>query len=104
MEEVILEMTSKRLGTTAVTDSEQRLTGVITDGDLRRKLKEGKDIFALKAIDLMSRNPKVISKDEFAVNALNKMQQLSITQLVVEDNGKVLGFVHLHDLLREGLV
>lgn len=104
LEEVILEMTSKRLGTTAVTDSGNRLTGIITDGDLRRKLKDKKDIFALKAIDLMSRNPKVISKDEFAVNALNRMQQLSITQLIVEDNGRVLGFVHLHDLLREGLV
>lgn len=104
MDEVILEMTSKRLGTTAVINSGQLLSGIITDGDLRRKLKEGKDIFALKAIDLMSRDPKVISKDEFAVNALNKMQQLSITQLVVEDNGRVLGFVHLHDLLREGLV
>ncbi|MBX2952223.1 MAG: KpsF/GutQ family sugar-phosphate isomerase [Leadbetterella sp.] len=104
MEEVILEMTSKRLGTTAVINDRQELTGIITDGDLRRKLKEKKDIFALKALDLMSRNPKVISKDEFAVNALNRMQQLSITQLVVEDNGKVLGFVHLHDLLREGLV
>ena len=104
MEEVILEMTSKRLGTTAVIDHDGRLKGIITDGDLRRKLREGKDIFALKALDLMNRTPKVIAKDEFAVNALNRMQELSITQLVVEDNGKVLGFVHLHDLLREGLV
>lgn len=104
MEDVILEMTSRRLGTTAVVDSAKRLSGIITDGDLRRKLKEKKDIFTLKAIDLMSRNPKVISKDEYAVNALNKMQELSITQLVVEENGKVLGFIHLHDLLREGLV
>lgn len=104
MEEVILEMTSKRLGTTAVINRAEQLSGIITDGDLRRKLREGKDIFALRAIDLMSRNPKVIAKDEFAVNALNKMQELSITQLVVEDNGRVLGFVHLHDLLREGLV
>lgn len=104
MEDVILEMTSRRLGTTAVVDSAGRLSGIITDGDLRRKLKEKKDIFTLKAIDLMSRNPKVISKDEYAVNALNKMQELSITQLVVEENEKVLGFIHLHDLLREGLV
>ena len=104
MEEVIMEISSKRLGSTAVTDASGRLAGIITDGDLRRKLREGSDIFALKAIDLMSRNPKVIAKDEFAVNALNKMQELSITQLVVEEEGRVLGFVHLHDLLREGLV
>lgn len=104
MEEVILEMSSKRLGTTAVVDKEGKLSGIITDGDLRRKLKEKGDIFALKALDLMNRNPKVISKDDFAVNALNKMQELSITQLVVVEEGRILGFVHLHDLLREGLV
>ncbi len=103
-EEVVLEMTSKRLGTTAVVNGAQELSGIITDGDLRRKLREGSDIFALKAIDLMSRNPKTVGKDEFAVNALNKMQELSITQLVVEEKGRVLGFIHLHDLLREGLV
>ncbi len=104
MEEVILEMTSKRLGTTAVVDAEGRLAGIITDGDLRRKLREKVDIFALKALDLMNRNPKIINKDDFAVNALNKMQELSITQLVVVEEGRILGFVHLHDLLREGLV
>ncbi|MFS0489837.1 KpsF/GutQ family sugar-phosphate isomerase [Leadbetterella byssophila] len=104
MEEVILEMTSKRLGTTAVINEEGHLTGIITDGDLRRKLREKVDVFSLKALDLMSRNPKVIRKDDFAVNALNLMQELSITQLVVAENQKVLGFVHLHDLLREGLV
>lgn len=104
MEEVIMEISSKRLGTTAVVNNEKLLAGVITDGDLRRKLREKIDIFALTAKDLMSTSPKTISKNEYAVNALNKMQELSITQLVVEDNGEVLGFVHLHDLLKEGLV
>lgn len=104
MEEVIMEISSKRLGTTAVINNEKLLAGVITDGDLRRKLREKIDIFALTAKDLMSTSPKTISKNEYAVNALNKMQELSITQLVVEDNGEVLGFVHLHDLLKEGLV
>jgi arabinose-5-phosphate isomerase len=104
MEDVILEMTSKRLGTTAVVNAEGKLAGIITDGDLRRKLREKVDVFSLKALDLMNKNPKVISKDDFAVNALNKMQELSITQLVVEEDGRILGFVHLHDLLREGLV
>lgn len=104
MEEVIMEISSKRLGTTAVVNNEKLLAGVITDGDLRRKLREKIDIFALTAKDLMSTSPKTISKNEYAVNALNKMQELSITQLVVEESGKVLGFVHLHDLLKEGLV
>jgi arabinose-5-phosphate isomerase len=104
MEEVIMEISSKRLGTTAVVNNEKLLAGVITDGDLRRKLREKIDIFALTAKDLMSTSPKTISKNEYAVNALNKMQELSITQLVVEENGEVLGFVHLHDLLKEGLV
>jgi arabinose-5-phosphate isomerase len=104
MEEVIMEISSKRLGTTAVVNNEKLLAGVITDGDLRRKLREKIDIFALTAKDLMSTSPKTISKNEYAVNALNKMQELSITQLVVEENGQVLGFVHLHDLLKEGLV
>jgi arabinose-5-phosphate isomerase len=104
MEEVIMEISSKRLGTTAVVNNEKLLAGVITDGDLRRKLREKIDIFALTAKDLMSTSPKTISKNEYAVNALNKMQELSITQLVVEEDGEVLGFVHLHDLLKEGLV
>lgn len=104
MESIIMEISSKRLGTTAVNNAEGKLVGVITDGDLRRKLKEKVDIFGLKAVDLMSNSPKTISKDEYAVNALNKMQELSITQLVVVEEGKVLGFVHLHDLLKEGLV
>lgn len=104
MEEVIMEISSKRLGTTAVVNEDKLLVGVITDGDLRRKLREKIDIFALNAKDIMSLNPKTIAKNEYAVNALNKMQELSITQLVVEEKGEVLGFVHLHDLLKEGLV
>ena len=104
MEEVIIEISSKRLGTTAVVNEDKLLVGVITDGDLRRKLREKIDIFALKAKDIMSLNPKTIAKNEYAVNALNKMQELSITQLVVEEKGEVLGFVHLHDLIKEGLV
>ncbi len=104
LEEVIMEISSKRLGSTAVVNSANMLVGIITDGDLRRNLSTQKDIFTLKAEDMMGRNPKTIAPDEYAVNALTRMQSLSISQLIVEDGGAVLGFVHLHDLLKEGLL
>lgn len=103
METIIMEISSKRLGATAVV-KDGKLVGLITDGDLRRKLKEKVDVFSLQAKDIMTPNPKAITKTEYAVNALNRMQELNITQLIVEDEGEVLGFVHLHDLLKEGLV
>jgi arabinose-5-phosphate isomerase len=102
--EVILEITSKRLGATAVIDNNEDLKGIITDGDLRRMLNAEQDFKKLKAADIMGHNPKTIEAEEYAVNALIKMQDLNITQLVVIKNKKVLGFVHLHDLLKEGLI
>ncbi|NIJ51124.1 KpsF/GutQ family sugar-phosphate isomerase [Dyadobacter arcticus] len=106
LQEVILEMTSKRLGATAVNDVDGQMIGIITDGDLRRMLKEHQAIriLNLTAADIMTRSPISVSPDEYAVNALEIMQSRSITQVVVVEAGKVLGFVHLHDLLREGLV
>lgn len=106
---VILEMTSKRLGATAVVNEENELLGIVTDGDLRRMLKRvaarnQQDFSILQAKDIMNPTPKVISADEYAANALAMMQEKNITQLVVVDNNKVEGFIHLHDLLREGLV
>ena len=102
---VILEMTSKRLGATAVVNDENELLGIVTDGDLRRMLKNNQQEFSiLQAKDIMNPSPKVISADEYAANALAVMQEKNITQLVVVDNNKVEGFIHLHDLLREGLV
>ena len=101
---VILEMTSKRLGATAVVNDENELLGIITDGDLRRMLNKQQDFSILQAKDIMNASPKVISADEYAANALALMQEKNITQLVVVDNKKVEGFIHLHDLLREGLV
>jgi arabinose-5-phosphate isomerase len=104
LKEVILEISSKRLGCTAVTDGNKILLGIITDGDLRRMLEKGIDLNTIKASDIMTRNPKNIEKDEFAVKALQVMQQSNITQLVVMDGDKVAGFVHLHDLLKEGII
>lgn len=104
IQSVILEMTTKRLGSTAVVNSNDELVGIITDGDLRRMLKNGIEFSTLKARDIMGNSPKIIEPDEFAVNALLKMQDLNITQLVVTEGKTVLGFVHLHDLLKEGLI
>lgn len=105
IQRAILEMTSKRLGATAVTSPEGQLLGIITDGDLRRMLERNQDFGSLKAADVMSRNPRTILESEMAANALHKMRSNSISQLiVVDDNNIFLGFVHLHDLIREGLI
>ncbi|MCE6988862.1 SIS domain-containing protein [Dyadobacter sp. CY323] len=106
LQEVILEMTSKRLGATAVNDAAGQMIGIITDGDLRRMLKEhdGNGILQLRASDIMTKSPISVEADEYAVKALEVMQSRSITQVVVVEEGCAVGFVHLHDLLREGLV
>ena len=106
LKEVILEITSKRLGATAVLDSMGKLAGIVTDGDLRRMLNQhnGTELLHLTARDIMTASPIGIAPDEYAVNALQLMQARSITQLVVVDEGELKGFVHLHDLLKEGLI
>ncbi len=104
LSEVIVEISSKRLGATAVISPNDELLGVITDGDLRRMLQRGGDFSTVKAIEILSPAPKYVSPDTLAVNALALMRQHSISQLLVVDNGHFLGIVHLHDLLREGLV
>ena len=107
LKEVILEITSKRLGATAVLkEPDSTLAGIITDGDLRRMLSQHPDhqLLHLTARDIMTPAPIGITPDEYAVNALQLMQARSITQLVVVDEGKLKGFVHLHDLLKEGLI
>lgn len=102
--EVIVEISGKRLGATAVVDEKGELKGIITDGDLRRMLEKSLDIQKLKARDIMTVNPKTISKDEFAIRALNRMKDYNITQLVALDGNKISGFVHIHDLMKEGIV
>lgn len=104
LKEVIVEMTQKRLGVTAVTDDKDRLLGIITDGDLRRMLKKNIPIDNIKAEDIMTAHPKTIGPDELAVEALNILRKNQITQLVVTDNGKYIGVIHLHDLLKEGFI
>jgi len=105
LKDVIVEMTQKRLGVTAVTDETGILLGIITDGDLRRMLKNSVQIDSVKASDIMTRNPKTIGPDELAVSALDLLRKKEITQLaVVGDNGQYLGIIHLHDLIKEGLI
>jgi arabinose-5-phosphate isomerase len=104
LRDVILEISSKRLGAAAVVDKNRSLLGIITDGDLRRMLQKDIQIDTAMASDVLSRNPKTIESGELAVKALQLMQQNSITQLVVVKEGRVHGFIHLHDLLKEGIV
>jgi arabinose-5-phosphate isomerase len=100
---VILEISSKRLGAAAVVENDQ-LVGVITDGDLRRMLEKADSINTLKASDIMNKTPKQIDANELAVNAMQLLEKYNITQLIVTNEGKYHGFVHLHDLLKEGII
>jgi arabinose-5-phosphate isomerase len=104
LKEVIVEISSKRLGATAVIDDNDKLLGIITDGDLRRMLEKKESLDQITAADIMTTSPKSIGPDELAVDALDMMRKKSITQLVVVENEKYLGFIHLHDLIREGLI
>ncbi len=99
---VIIEMTHKRLGATVVMHDE-RIVGIITDGDLRRMLMNTTDIEHVKASQIMTSNPKTIEEDALVVDALHKMRENSITQLPVVKDGKYLGIIHLHDILKEGI-
>ena len=99
---VIIEMTSKRLGATVVTENGQ-LLGIITDGDLRRMLMKYPDIEQVKASQIMTSNPKTIDEEALVVDALHKMRENSITQLPVMRDGKYMGIIHLHDILKEGI-
>ena len=101
--EIILEISSKRLGCTAVIENSD-LLGIITDGDLRRMLQGNTDVTNLKAIDILSAHPLTVSPDALVSDALDLMRSRNITQLLVVDNGKYLGVIHLHDILKEGII
>lgn len=103
IEQVILEISSKRLGATAVM-KDNILTGVITDGDLRRMMMHHKDIRGMKAVEIMSPSPRTIQKAVLVADALNLMKANNITQLLVVDDEQYVGVIHLHDILREGII
>lgn len=106
MTEAIMEISSKRLGVAIVVNNHKEILGIITDGDLRRGIEKwGKAFFDMKAGEVMTRNPKTISEEELAVKALSVMEKHSITSLVVPDGeGRAKGIIHLHDILRQGIV
>lgn len=102
--QVIVEMTKKRLGTTAVVENDNTIAGIITDGDLRRMLEKMTDFSTLKAKDIMSKNPTTIGAEVLAVTALETMKMKNISQLIVVENELYAGIIHLHDLVREGII
>ena len=107
MKEAIFEITSKRFGVTGVCNAEGHLVGVVTDGDLRRALEKFSDLFNREASEVMTKNPKRIEKDELAAGAVKRMEEYSITSLFVFNRAgdKVpAGIIHLHDLLKAGVV
>lgn len=104
LKEVIMEMTRKRLGVTAVLNNAGQLAGVITDGDLRRMLEKTETIENIQAGHIMTEKPKTIEASEMAVNALDIMRQNNITQLLVVDGDRYAGIIHLHDLIKEGII
>jgi arabinose-5-phosphate isomerase len=104
LKEVIMEMTSKRLGATAVVTEAQELLGIITDGDLRRMLEKNTDTSRVHAKEIMSSKPTTIQKDALAIEALEVLRTKDISQLAVMDGNKYVGFLHIHDLVKEGII
>jgi arabinose-5-phosphate isomerase len=104
LKDIIVEITKNRLGATAVIDKNKIIAGIITDGDLRRMLEKSISLQDITAKAIMSANPKTISKNELAIDALDLMRKNNISQLLVVDNEKYAGIIHLHDLVREGII
>ncbi len=105
LKQVIFEITAKRFGSTCVVDEQDRLIGIITDGDIRRLVEKTKDIWELKANQIMTRNPKTVKIGSLAADALKLMTDFSIMQvIIVDDNNHPRGIVHIHDLLEAGIL
>ncbi|MBX2934579.1 MAG: KpsF/GutQ family sugar-phosphate isomerase [Ferruginibacter sp.] len=104
IKEVIVEMTKRRLGVAVVVDEADKVLGIITDGDLRRMLEKTESITRLTAKDIMTNNPKTIDADVLAVTALEEMRKHNISQLITEENGLYNGIIHIHDLVKEGII
>jgi len=103
IKKVIIEISEKRKGVTAVT-TDTKIVGIITDGDLRRMLSETEDLSLLKAEDIMSKNPISITINAMAIDAMELMDTHRISQLLVEDQGNYAGVIHIHDLIKEGII
>ncbi len=103
IKDVIIEISKKRLGVTAVTENDE-IVGIITDGDLRRMLANTEDFSKLYAKDIMSQTPKTIAVSAMAIQAMELMETNEISQLLVQNNGRYVGVVHIHDLIKEGII
>ena len=103
IKKVIFEISEKRLGVTAIAD-QNKIVGIITDGDIRRMLNNRDSIAGVTAQDIMTKNPKMITSSTMVIDAFNMMEDFSITQLVVVDNDEYKGVLHLHDILKEGII
>lgn len=103
IKDVIVEISQKRLGVTAVVEN-NNLIGIITDGDIRRMLQKTDNFTSITAQDIMTKNPKTVTPQDMVVDALNLMENFSITQLMVIENNQYIGVIHLHDILKEGIV
>ncbi|WP_425077065.1 KpsF/GutQ family sugar-phosphate isomerase [Psychroserpens sp. S379A] len=101
---VIVEISEKMLGVTAVVDENNKIVGIITDGDLRRMLTKSEDFIHLSAQDIMGSHPKRIDEDAMAIDAMELMEENGISQLLVEKNGEYAGVIHIHDLIKEGII
>jgi arabinose-5-phosphate isomerase len=103
IKKVIFEISEKRLGVTAVIEN-NKVVGIITDGDIRRMLNTRDSIAGVIAQDVMTKNPKTITSASMVIDAFNMMEDFAITQLVVVDHGEFKGILHIHDILKEGIV
>ncbi|MGO3689292.1 MAG: KpsF/GutQ family sugar-phosphate isomerase [Psychroflexus halocasei] len=103
LRDIIIEISEKMLGVAAVIEND-KIVGIITDGDLRRMLKNNTDISQLKAKDIMSKNPKTIANDAMAIDAMEILETNDISQVISEENGKYAGVVHIHNLVKEGII
>lgn len=104
IQSTIINISSHRLGATVVLSDDGSLCGIITDGDVRRMVEKGIPITSLKAKDIMSSRPKTISMGELAIDAFYMMESNKITSVIVLDNGKYAGLIHIHDIIKEGIV
>lgn len=104
IQNTIINISQNRLGATVVLDDDGQICGIITDGDVRRMVERGTPITALRAKDIMSVNPKKIESGELAVKAFEIMERYKITSVVVMEDEKYVGLIHIHDILREGIV
>lgn len=104
LKDAIIELSKKGLGAVSVVDDEGKLLGIITDGDFRRQLEKGADIYSMRVEEIMSSNPSIIEKEKLAVEALKIMKEKNISCLIVIENGKAMGTIRLQDIIGVGIV